>query len=255
MSYELGQTFDGNPTGYIPDFNRSFGSTPFANREWDMPVIPRSDWDREAERQIEQGTDPLSLVMKANCMPVFQNGYPSCWAQATAMAMKGAYAVSGQPVPQLSATCIAAKLQNYRIRGGNAFRSFPFAAEHGVPTVHTWPENQVSRELDTEEMRAEAAKFKAVEWYELRPNDAGQLVTALLTGFTVWTGYAHIGHAMCAARYHKGKIYNINSWNGDAPNAGQWDASWLNERNTVWQIDVDKTCFEQYALRVVTTHA
>jgi len=252
---KLGETFDGNMTGYVPDMDRKFLSTPFAGNEWDKKVWERSEWDKEADRQIELGIDPLSRIVRAKCMPVYQDGLPSCWAQATAMAAKGAYAGGGQPIPQLSATCIAAKLQNYRINGGNAYMSFPFAAEHGIPTINTWPENQVNKSLDTPEMREEAAKFKAVEWYELKPNNAAQLVSALLAGFTVWTGYARKGHAMCAVRYQNGKIWNLNSWNQNAPSASEWDLGWFDDRNTIWKIDVDETCFEQYGLRVVTTFA
>jgi hypothetical protein len=242
-------------TGYIP---RSYVdhpplSSPFM-REWDGPLIPRAEWESRARDMAAQNLDALGQAIRFRATPTWQNGFGYCWFHAITMCMKCKYAASGQVAPRLSATAGAAKIKGYRDQGGNAFEATPFAAEHGVPTVDFWPENKVDRSLDTPEMQANAQRHRVLEWFELPEDSAEHLVTAILSGFAVWTGYAHIGHAMCGARYLDGKIWNINSWNKSASGATEWRDEWLHDKNTVYQIPVGKTCFEQYAIREITPY-
>ena len=251
---------DGNYTGYLPRDYASFplGSSDFT-KKWDAPLLSRQEAKERSEYLIAKKLDPLSVAMKRKATPTFQNSFGFCWAHAATMALKIAFAQSGQPVPRLSATSMACIVKNFRDQGGNAFESFPHMNKVGVCTVDTWPENSRDRSLDNPAMREEAALYRATEWYELPDGSDEHKWTALCSGFAIWSGYANIGHAMCSARYvddGKPTSWDINSWNKDASAASEWQDSWLGDRNVIWKRGGrDFSCFEQYAIRVSTAAA
>lgn len=251
--------------GYEPRDFKSFpmGSSAF-EQKWDERAMPLMSMKEAAEKcrdDAAKGIDPLGMAMKRNAMPTYQNGYGYCWFHAMTMLVKLCFAQSGQPIPRLSATAGAAKIKRYANRGGNAFEAFPFAAEHGIPTVEFWPENKVERSLDTQEMQDNAKLHRVLEWYVLPPRSDEHKWTALANRFAVWTGYSNIGHAMAAARFRLDSRGNptsddINSHSKSAANATRWEESWLGQQSVVWvRGGRNFTCFEQYAIRTTTIAA
>lgn len=250
-------------TGYIPRDYKSFplGSDTVHTKQWDGPLLSLQEAAELAKDNVAKKLDPLSLCLKRNILPTYQNGYGYCWAAAATQCLMIVLGKEGQPTVRLSHTAMAAKIKNYRDRGGNAFEAFPFMAEHGLPTIDLWPENEVDKSLDTPEMRAQAKLRCAIEWFELPDNSDEHKWTAMANNFAIWSGYMNIGHAMCSARFELDNRGNpmsldINSWNRATQSATQWDESWLGNKNTIYRrAGRDFGCFEQYALRVVTVAA
>lgn len=251
-------------TGYVA---RDFAEYPLYESayetRWDeqaMPLLSLREAADRARHDIDKGLDPLSVAMKAGAMPTYQNGLPFCWNHALVMGAKVKFAQAGQPIPRLSATAGACLITGYRERGGNCREAMPFAAEVGIPTIETWPENSKARSNDTPAMRAEAAKYKMIEWYALPSGSDEHKWTALANRFCLWSGYSNIGHAMLSARLlpdaNQPGCLDINSWSKRAADATEWDEKWLDSRDVIWRRSGrDFRSFECYAIRVTTIAA
>lgn len=250
-------------TGYIPRDYKAFplGCDKLHTKEWDirkMPLLSRKEAIQKAKDNIADGLDPLSMMIKRNVMPTYQNGLGYCWIHAAVMAMMEAMARMGLPVLRLCPTGPGALIKNYRDRGGNAFEAFPHLRAHGCPTTDYWKPNSLSKSNDTPEMREDAKRRLVLEWFELPDNSDEYKWTAMANCYSVWCGYANMGHAMCGARLEEDSRGNpvsvdINSWNKDVLTATTWDERWLGDSNTVYRRSGRNfRCFEQYAVRLVS---
>jgi hypothetical protein len=241
--------------GYIPRDYREFplGSIPYC-KPFDFPPIPRAEWKDRIDYLAEQKAKLSDLVDAQGIKPSSQGKTNYCWAHGTVNAMRVVRATNGQPHLDLSAAAVAAQVKNFRNQGGNTYQSIPWVAEHGVPTMDTWPANAIDRSLVTPEMKAEAMLNRLTEWWELDDNDFEQKATCLLSGIPVAAGYSHWSHLICDLDLvYRGSgssiefgVHFMNSW------GATW-GDYKNGRGELWGRKA--VSFDQAAPRVVRVSA
>lgn len=212
-------------------------------------VIPRSEWPGLIEAQEASHSTLRHVRDRAGIRTKSQNGTNYCWAFGTVAAIQLVRAAAGMPTVELSPTAVAAKIKNYRNRGGNTFDAIPYIAQHGVPTVEYWPLNRIDARYDTPEMRENSKNYRLTEWYELRSNSFDQAASCLLRGMPVILGLAWWGHMVCGLRLVAlpGGGYGIEIENSHGEGYGEKGLAVLPESKA--------TAFDQAAPRVVTPYS
>lgn len=166
--------------------------------EFDVPLIPRNEWDARI-KEMEESRSRLSDLMLFYKMPSLdQNGTNYCWINGVITAMEAIRAVQGLPYVQLSPASVGAPIKGYRNVGGWGAEGLEYVVKHGVAPASQWPPNAIDRKYDNEESRAERVKYKVTEWWELQPRNLDQLITCLLLRIPVAVGYNWWGHEVCA---------------------------------------------------------
>ncbi len=173
-----------------------------------MPIIPRSEWSdrlKEMERQKALISDVRSRAMRGSHLPSMNQGeWGYCWAHSTTMCAMLNRARTNLPFVPLSAFAIAAIIKKGANEGAWAALSYDFATKIGLPSEQYWRQGVVDLNLDTEDMRKDAATRKIQEgWVDLdaRVYDQNmtfdQVATALLMGFAVAGDFYWWGHSVC----------------------------------------------------------
>lgn len=161
-----------------------------------FPEFPRSEWRDRIEQQVKSRAVPQ--MHRRGFKSLNQNGTNYCWINAVIQGIHYARVKAGYQHVPLSPASVGAPLKGYRNVGGWGSQGAQYCMEHGVVPQSLWPANAIDRKYDTEASRAERQKYKIAEMYELKPNDIGQLITALLMGFTVAIGLNWWGHEVLA---------------------------------------------------------
>lgn len=156
-----------------------------------------------------------------------QDGYGYCWAHSSVSAMLLARAVQNEPYADLSAFAVAAIIKNYRDEGGWGQESLQFIADRGVPTSQFWPQQSMNRANDNPATWADAAKHKAVRWYDMDPDRIWiQMASSLARNWPTINDYNRWSHSVNGARIKdlKGRIHTIwNSWSDSWKDLGMGD--------------------------------
>jgi hypothetical protein len=178
----------------------------YQQRDWDahplgsfcapfaLPEIPESEWRERVEEKQRRRATPKFHKALAGFDSLDQNGTNYCWINAIIAGMHYARAMNGLPHVALSPASVGAPLKGYRNVGGWGSQGAKYAQEHGVCPQSLWPANGISKKYDTAEAREARKNFIICEFYELKPNDFGQVATALLNDFTVAVGLSWWGH-------------------------------------------------------------
>lgn len=201
VSTEIALTEDGDEfgRGYI---ERDYAEQPVGSVEFATPfsldLLPRSDWPGYLERQEKRG----SLISKTRALYKLKSsnqgrlGY--CWIHGCVNAMRLLRALHDMPYADLEATMAGALVKNYANRGGNTPEAIRHLAKIGVCTTRFWQPNSLDRSQDTPAMRANAARYKLLEWWELKSNSFAHLATCLLYGLPVVIGLSWWSHMIVA---------------------------------------------------------
>lgn len=170
----------------------------------------------------------------------------NCWIHGCVNAMRLLRAQYGMPYADLEPTMAGALIKNYRNQGGNTPEAIRHLARLGVCTTRFWKPNSLDRSQDTPEMRANAAKYKLTEWWELKSNNFGQLATCLLLGYPVVIGLSWWGHMIVAMDLVKlGRDeFGVRIWNS-------WGDGWGDKGEKILT-EKKATAFDQMCPRVVT---
>jgi hypothetical protein len=143
-------------------------------------------------------------------------------------------AVMGQPYVKLSAFMVASIIQNYRNEGLWGAASLEFIEKNGQPSDSLWPEGRVDPRLDTQAMRAEAAKHKITgDWADLtaavydRNLTFDQVATLLLSNVPVvgdfnWWGHSVILMDLVEVEPGSFGVKGLNSWGDDWGDVGEF---------------------------------
>lgn len=199
-----------------------FGSLPFA-APYDMELIPEAAWDDLIADQERNKSSLQHIRERHNIRSLDQNGYGYCWAFSTVKAVMMLRAVQNEPDEELSAWAVGAIVKNYRNQGGWCQESLEFVVKYGVPSLKVWPQKQVRRELDTAEMRADAATRKVTEWMDMEGSNKHQLASNLLRNIPTMVDGAMPGHSVCALRLISRSPFRFlidNSWTPSWGNDG-----------------------------------
>lgn len=183
--------------------------------------FPRRQWDDLIKLQDDHFSSPYHHHKASNVPILDQNGFPYCWMFGLVAGMMNCYAISGLPVPYLSATGPAAQGKNFRQQGGWAGEAIEYVDRYGVPTVDTWPEHSLDRDLpNNPDQKADAKRHKVVDFLELPSQDFEAAASVLLDPLRprpVTLGLMWWGHLVCGLRLVKISrneygILIVNSW-------------------------------------------
>lgn len=194
----------------------------------DMQVIPESEWDARYDEQESLKSSLEHIRMRGNKgqpIPYLdQNGRGYCWSHSTTHAVMISRAVQNLPYVPLSAYAVACIIKNYRDEGGWCGQSGKFIKEVGVPSQEFWPQQSVNRNLDTPQMRQNAALHRIDEdWYDLTKHIADQymtvqqVATALFLNHACALDFMWWRHSVCGLRWvriERGSwgVLILNSW-------------------------------------------
>lgn len=193
---------DGDPKsrGRIP---RDYDKEPFGASEFYAPfpddmVIPEENWKAMAE-ELERTKSRLSdIVDRAGLICKDQDGLPYCWCNGATHSFEIARAVMGLPTVLLSSASVGGPVSGWRKVGGWGTAALKQIIQVGAAPASIWGNNDVNPRLYTEENKAVMAKYRCLEWYELKPRSFAQLVSCLLQRIPVAIGLNWWSHEVTA---------------------------------------------------------
>ena len=227
--FPAGMTF-----GLVPRDYDQFPEPMFAPPS-DMQLIPESEWDaRYDEQERLQSSLEHIYLSGPNGTPAFvnldQNGHGYCWAYSTGQSIMLDRLRRNLPMVRLNPHATAAIIKKGRDEGGWCGQSAKFAREIGYALegnqAGQWPLHSRDLRNDTQELRAQMAKYKIDEdFVDLTRQVYDQnLTTAQVAtcGFLNIPGpgdYNWWGHSVCRVRWVRiergswGQLI-LNSWKG-----------------------------------------
>lgn len=205
---------DGLSRGRMVPFSRpAYGTIPCAPAFPDALLIPRSEWQARIEEMNATKSRLPDLCDQAGLKIKDQNGTNYCWAFGAVRTVEVMRVAQGQKVLPLSPASVAAPLTNYQNVGGWGTNAMKYIDENGIVPSSLWPDTAINRRYYTAENRTEAAFYKPLKWWELRPRNLDQLMSCLLRRIPVAVGYNWWGHEVCAvAAETVDSILIDNSW-------------------------------------------
>lgn len=197
----------------VPFSRPAYGTIPCAPAFPAELLIPRSEWRARIDEMKATKTRLPDLCDLAGLKIKDQNGTNYCWAFGAVRTIEIMRVVQGQRVVSLSPASVAAPITNYQNEGGWGLNALKYIDEHGVVPSSGWPDTAINRKYFTDANRAEAANYKPLKWWELRPRNLEQLMSCLLRRIPVAVGYNWWGHEVCAvAPETEDSILIDNSW-------------------------------------------
>ena len=168
------------------------------SKGFDIPTIPRYDWDDRIE-EIEKTKSRLSdLSYHAGLECLNQNGTNYCWANGPVYCVEVVRLSMGLGIEYLSPASVAAPIKGYRNKGGWGTQALRYIVDNGIVPSKYWPPNAIDRDYHTDENLEKAKKYIVTEWYDLQRTDFDQTMTCLLLGIPVAVGYNWWRHEVAA---------------------------------------------------------
>ncbi len=196
-------------------------------KPFDLPLFDESEWEDRAREQEKNQSSLEHIRQQYGLDSLDQDGYGYCWAFSSTKAVMYVRALNNQPTKVLSAWAVASIIKNYRDEGGWGSESLEWIAKNGVPTLDYWPQRQVRRDLDTPEMRGNAALHRVTEWMDFDESPSlrrKQVATCLLSNIPVVGDFNWWGHSVCMIRLlSKTRTRIDNSWTNQWSNQGLGD--------------------------------
>jgi hypothetical protein len=181
-------------------------------------IIPRSEWQARIQEKEQAKTRHRDIAALAGLPHKDQANTNYCWINAPVYALEYTRVRQNEPLVILSPASAGARIKNFRNVGGWGLEGLQFLTEQGCCPVSSWPANAISRAYDTAANRELAKRYRVSEWWELRPRNHDELISAVLRGFAVAVGYNWWGHEVTAvdAVWLDGAAWPVirNSWRG-----------------------------------------
>lgn len=159
---------------------RDYSKDPVGSKidECSVDHIPKSEWRDRIAAHKENKTRPLDFHRD---VPVLnQSSLRFCWCFAPVAGVMNRLAFQGiDPVPELSAACVASAFKSGRNVGGYVSQGVE-ACLSGIPSVDFWPNDQLKdRSFDAE---SSDAKFNSLATFSELGSDAFPGVMSVLLG-------------------------------------------------------------------------
>lgn len=219
---------EGHERGYMPELRGPEGYAGSASPFPDELLIPESEWQARIQEMEERKTRNSDLIIQSGLPCKNQQRTNYCWINAPTHAVECLRVLQGESPVILSPASVGAVLKNYKNVGGWGGDALQGLINLGLVPVEFWPANAIDKQYDTPETRKMRENFKVIEWYELKPRNFKQQVSALLRRMLVPVGLNYWGHEVLDvdAAWLDGEavIRFRNSYGMDWPNqgAGGW---------------------------------
>lgn len=177
-----------------------YNSSPFS-KPFDLPLIPRSEWDARIE-EMEKTKSLYSQLILSHTPYIpskNQSNTNYCWFNGVVTGCEGLMALTGQGFTALSSACGAAQIKGFRNQGGWGGEALNWMVKYGTCPQSMWPNAAINRSYLTEAARQAALKFRLTEWYDnMRTGSFDVLMTALFNRIPVPLGLDWWSHLICA---------------------------------------------------------
>ncbi|HEX5446793.1 MAG TPA: C1 family peptidase [Pirellulales bacterium] len=195
-------------------------SMPFSAK-FNLPLIPRSEWDARIE-EMEKTKTRLSDISDAQGIKSLnqqQTNY--CWCNAVVGCVQLIRAKAGEPYVLLSAASVAAPVKGFSNVGGWGGEALSYIVKHGIASTEFWPANAISQQYQTPEEEANRKLHKVTEWLDLDEGNFDQVMTCLFNRMPVAAGLNWWGHEVmfCDPVKFGANDYGVRFRNS-------WDDSW-----------------------------
>ena len=187
-----------------------------------VPLIPQSEWNDRIARMTASGSF-IGQRWKSDPKADYQNGLSFCWAYSLAQSGMAVRAIMSQPFVQLSAESLA-ECTGYRNAGYYLDRAIEYAANKGIASRLTVPQNKITVSQWDPKYADERQNYMPLEWWDLGGKDVwAETVTALLQGWGCYVGYSWWRHAVFLdmLRVNNGKI-EVHTPNSHGPGNDAW---------------------------------
>lgn len=162
-------------------------------------MIPRSQWTDRVKKMEETESRVSDILLQAGVKSLNQSNTNYCWTNGVVTGIQAMLAMNNALYYLLSSASVAAKIKSYRNQGGWGGDALEYIVENGICSVDLWPANYwQNAKYDTTESRAQRAKNKVTEWYDLRARNFDELFCCLLHRIPVAVGYNWWSHEVCA---------------------------------------------------------
>lgn len=187
------------PEGMSKGLRLGMRTTPFGEMKNAIPfpselLVPRSEWEERIKEMEERKTRLSDLALHYGLPCKDQNGTNYCWINAPTHCIELIRLLQNQIVVILSPASGGARIKNFRNVGGWGEEALDFIEEHGLCPIEKWPANAIDRKYDTAENRELAKKYRQLEWYELRPRNIDEMMSAGLHRMPQAKGYNWWSH-------------------------------------------------------------
>ncbi len=167
-------------------------------RRFDLPEIRRSEWQGMIEERKQRGRRIIDWCRRKKYSPMNQQRTNYCWIFAPTHGVEIARMLANEPKIRLSPAWAGSIIKGGRNVGGWGREAIRFLAESGTVPVSRVAATDQSRRNDTRTNRTIAKGYRVTDWMELRPRNLSQMVTTILSGYTVAVGYNWWGHEVLA---------------------------------------------------------
>lgn len=205
-------------SGFMPretEYGKLEGVPMFADA---FELIPESEWPARISAMEEAKAWPRDRYREAKPVHQNQNGLSFCWAYSLTQSVEMTRVVAGDPYVQLAPETLG-ELTGWSNAGYYCDRALAYAKEHGIAAREYAKQYSLDYRSFKEGWKENALLHRPVEAYDLGRDMWREVVTALLTGFAVYTGYNRFSHAITLDSLVNdgGKIgvSSPNTWNGD----------------------------------------
>lgn len=182
-------------------------------------LIPRSEWQARIQEMDERKTWITDLTDQVGLKVKDQDGTNYCWINAPVHCIEICRVMQNQPMISLSPASCGAPIKGFRNNGGWGKEGLQYIANYGVVPSANWPDNAINRQYYTEENKALALSYRALEWWVLRPRNLEEQVSVILQGFAVAVGLNYWSHEVTDVRVAwvdgEPAIIFDNSWGMD----------------------------------------
>lgn len=203
---------------------RDYSIHPFGGlaeaEEFNLPLIPRSEWDDRIEQQEKDRSHLRALCEDMKMDVLDQNGTSYCWINAPTWCVMVQRIAAGLPMVRLSPASVGAKIKNFRNQGGWGAEGLQYIANHGLVPQSVWPANAIDRKYDTSEADAERPKYRVREWWDIS-RSFDKLATCLFMGIPVAIGLNYWSHEVSAMR-----VVALGNRKYGAEIANSWSTGW-----------------------------
>jgi hypothetical protein len=181
-------------------------------------LIPPDQWSKRISSMEEAKAWPRDRYRDQKPVHQNQNGLSFCWAYSLAQAVEMTRAVAGLEYRQLAPETLGA-MTGWRNAGYYCDKALAYAQQHGIAGREFAKQYSLNYRGYQAGWQENALLHRPVEVYDLGRDMWAEVVTALISGFAVYTGYNRFSHAITLDSLvnNGGKIgvSSPNTWNGE----------------------------------------
>lgn len=183
---------------------------------FNLPLIPRSEWEPRIKEMEETKTRLSDQRLQANINSLDQNGTNYCWGNGPTSALHMLMIKTGGPFIPLSPASVCGPIKNFANSGGWGYAALEFMVKNGIVPQKYYPANSRDRSYYNEVNKKIALRYVVTEWLELASRNLEQLMTAALLRLPIAVGYNWWSH----------EVMGIDPvWINNAPGLRIWN-SW-----------------------------